>query len=91
MDWWKIGGKKWGRETKNVDLTVEDLDLTVEPVTGEIKWLRTELADFVTHTSSAANNVIDGASAELTKRINKQIDEIERARAAGRSLPNTLE
>jgi hypothetical protein len=91
MDWWRKLGEMRGRETKNLDLNVENLDVTIEPVTGTVKWLKTELADFVTHTSSSANVVIDSASAELTKRITKQIGEIERARAEGRPLPNTLE
>jgi len=78
MDWWRKIGEERGRETKNLDL-------------GNVKWLKTELADFVTHTSSSANVVIDSASAELTKRITKQISEIERAQAEGRPLPNSLE
>jgi hypothetical protein len=88
MDWWRKIAEKPGRETKNVDLSVENLDVTIEP--GKVRWLKTELADFVTHTSSSANVVIDSASAELTKRIAKQIGEIERARTEGRPLPDTI-
>jgi hypothetical protein len=84
MDWWK--------KSKTDDLPKRTAEpITGEPITGKTRWLKTELADFVTHTSSAANVVIDGASAELTKRITRQLAEIERARAEGRPLPNILE
>jgi hypothetical protein len=53
--------------------------------------LAAHLAAFVTATSSTANALIDSTSLELTKRIAKQIKEIEKERDAAGSLPITLE
>jgi hypothetical protein len=54
---------------------------------GTLEGLTSDLAAFVTATSSTANAMIDSASAELARRIAKQIEEIERERDAVSSLP----
>jgi hypothetical protein len=93
MDWnrvegnWKqVKGKvnkvkeRWGSLTHDA----HRINRPLEPITGVM--LATEDADFVTITSSTANAVIDSTSAELTKRIAKEIEEIKKEQAAGLSI-----
>jgi hypothetical protein len=90
MDWnrvegnWKqVKGKvkeRWGSLTHDA----RRINRPLEPITGVM--LATEDADFVTITSSTANAVIDSTSAELTKRIAKEIEEIKKEQAAGLSI-----
>jgi hypothetical protein len=53
--------------------------------------LTSDLAAFVTATSSTANSVIDSAAEELNRRIAKQFEEFEKEPAKAGSLSITLE
>jgi hypothetical protein len=73
--WFKVEGPA-PRSPTNMTITVPPGRLHITEV------LTPNLAAFVTATSSTANSAIDSTSAELRRRISKQLEDIEKEKAA---------